>query len=1122
MGKLIRTYCSNNGVFAGILPLCLLVVAMLPPAVRSQTVVMSATGHGDTTMSYAEVYDDGGPSGTYSPVCNASYTFHTVNPSGHYRIEVQSFLTNDASAAQLTIKKGTATGTTIATYPSGSGGIYYTPDNTVTVCFTADDDNPTQGFKVILCEFSNAIPGSVTTGFLDSTTAVINLSGFSFTATWYLEYAIVDSTFGIPLDIFFSDTSNFTRVTLTGTNSYVIPNVPIGYHIVYRIYSLPASECSPPPITGSGQPWRRPFVCPCTIPTDYTITPLQDSVTISWTTDTIVDSWHIWSYSIYLDTILPGSVTEITIPYDYPCYSGTVFINGNCDLFCNMTSFNLPMGGCQQTVGSIGCSSRTSSSIDIYWNDVEDSTVSYLLFMRCLDNRAPTFDSILDTLPFGTTAYSATGLHPHSRYRFIIQTICGNGSLGCYLSQNTYTTTLDNCIDYYDLQGNSAVHFTYGTYDNPTRSQYYNAGCHQAITDLNLYDNKTGNQLRCIPPGEEVSFKLGNASTGAQAETVTFDYIVDSTDKDMLVLKYAVVMQNPNHTSANQPHFTMEILDNYGMILDTVCCYADFAAGSELGWNSVAGTNIIWKDWTTVGIVIAKYHGQLIKIRFTTKDCADGGHFGYAYFTIHCDSKQIALVNLCETDDSVRLRAPLGFEYRWTRGEDTTVISTENEIIVPADSNIYRCYATFIGKPECSFIVSSRAVLPFPKAAFEYSIDTCDLKLRLWNRSYVDIDSVYLPYVRQTVGDIMWIVDGDTLRGDSLSLDIRSDTTYTVTLFCTLSESFCVDSASETFNLHIYHSQTITGSTTACNGDTVSLVTQSFPPADVDFHWSDLSTDTARSFAVSADTTICVIYSYKSCTDTVCHNIRVFETNNDTIHAEVCQGWLDALGFYADSTGIFSLFLTNRFGCDSLSVLNLLVHPSYYDTLSFVSCDEPFANNEFEEDSTGFYTHSYVSQYGCDSICCLDFYRHKLFFDTITAEILHGDTYEQNHFSESETGVYQNIYTDIFGCDSIYTLDLNVVRLLFPNAVTPNGDGYNDILEIVGLIGSTIFDTPKIYVYNRWGNIIYRCDNIRSRSDFWNPNETNSPAGTYFYRFTVYTKGHMIEHNSTVEVIRTP
>lgn len=157
---------------------------------------------------------------------------------------------------------------------------------------------------------------------------------------------------------------------------------------------------------------------------------------------------------------------------------------------------------------------------------------------------------------------------------------------------------------------------------------------------------------------------------------------------------------------------------------------------------------------------------------------------------------------------------------------------------------------------------------------------------------------------------------------------------------------------------------------------------------------------------------------------------------------------------------------------------------------------------------------------GCDSIYCLDFKRYKLFADSIEAEILYGEVYSDDNFSCDASGHYWRQYTDVHGCDSIYALDLNVVILRFPNVVTPNADGYNDYLGIVDLLESTILDTPRLYVYDRWGRLIYGCDNINSESDFWDPNKTKTPDGTYYYVFFTATATRQIEHKGVVEVIR--
>ena len=1093
------------------LAFCLLLTGVC--CVNGQTVIMPAVGHGDTTMSYAEVYDDGGATGPYSPTCNATYTFHTTTPSGRYRIEVTSYLTHPRGNATLSVYNGNnATGNPIFSFPPQGGNVYHSSGNSVTIKFLADDDYPTDGFEVILCEYNNAVPENIETGWLDSNTHYVSWNGGDGSTIWIVEYAVV---FGaINYDDFFSDTNNFTRIFLN-TGYLEVGNIPVGGHLVYRIYTISTTECQRM-TQGETSDWQPEWVCPCAQAENLAYTELQDSVRITWTSASMPENWHLWCYDLSIDTTLPGDMMEITIPYNNPCFGATINLTAQCTVLCNMAFLSLPMGGCHQSV-PINRLSVTGSTITVRWTESQDTAARYILYMR-RDGLPPENDVLIDTFPYGVTSCVVDSLMPHSAYRFTMWVICGDGRLACSSSSAIISTTIDNCIDYIDIYGNSNVHFAYGTYQNSSVYSYYMNGRHTPIIDSSLHDQNTGGALRCVPPGEETSFRLGDDDIGAQGETVTYDYLVDSLDKDMIVLRYAIVMQNPNHTSENQPHFTMEILDGMGQIIDTHCCYADFYAAGDLGWNSVAGSNVIWKDWTTVGINIAPYHGQLIKIRFTTKDCADGGHFGYAYYTIHCDTKRIALVNLCENIDSVRLRAPEGFEYKWTHGSDTTVLSTENEIVVPADTTEYHCLASFIGKPDCSFTVNSSAVLPIARARFRHVIDTCRQKLTIYNESYVDIDSVYRQYVRQTIDSVYWVVDGVVYYDDSVVFDITDNKRYDVGLYCKLSDSHCQDSMVTGIDVDIFHSVDIVGDTEFCEGDTVELHAHVRPYQMSDFSWNDGSTDTVLVMIATGDSQLSVVSNYFSCVDTAYHSIKVYSLYDDTVVYGMCPGVFDSLGFYESHTGVYIQNLHSVHGCDSTMTLDLTVYPSYSDTLWAVTCDEHFSGGGFDVDSSGFYVNNFTTVMGCDSVRNLVFLRREVFGDTIRQEILQGDVYVGHGFREEEEGFYEMNYVDINGCDSIYWLDLTVVSLGFPNAVTPNGDGVNDFLGIAGLLESHIFEYSLLMVFDRWGRRVYKAENIHDYSDFWHP-DSDIPDGTYIYRFIAKTATRVVEYKGVVEVI---
>ena len=71
------------------------------------------------------------------------------------------------------------------------------------------------------------------------------------------------------------------------------------------------------------------------------------------------------------------------------------------------------------------------------------------------------------------------------------------------------------------------------------------------------------------------------------------------------------------------------------------------------------------------------------------------------------------------------------------------------------------------------------------------------------------------------------------------------------------------------------------------------------------------------------------------------------------------------------------------------------------------------------------------------------------------------------------------------------SVTINERPFKIPNVFTPNGDGKNDVFEIVGIEG---FDRVEITVVNRWGNEVYRNNNYRND---WNGQGLNE--GTYYY-----------------------
>jgi gliding motility-associated-like protein len=92
--------------------------------------------------------------------------------------------------------------------------------------------------------------------------------------------------------------------------------------------------------------------------------------------------------------------------------------------------------------------------------------------------------------------------------------------------------------------------------------------------------------------------------------------------------------------------------------------------------------------------------------------------------------------------------------------------------------------------------------------------------------------------------------------------------------------------------------------------------------------------------------------------------------------------------------------------------------------------------------------------------------------------------------------------------------------LEFPNMVSPNGDGENDTWEVVNLVEIGLFPVNELWIYNQWGVKVFHARDIRRHEDFWDPNATNSPDGTYYYRFAAMSDYGVVKKNGTIEVIR--
>ncbi|MBO7648258.1 MAG: gliding motility-associated C-terminal domain-containing protein [Bacteroidales bacterium] len=124
---------------------------------------------------------------------------------------------------------------------------------------------------------------------------------------------------------------------------------------------------------------------------------------------------------------------------------------------------------------------------------------------------------------------------------------------------------------------------------------------------------------------------------------------------------------------------------------------------------------------------------------------------------------------------------------------------------------------------------------------------------------------------------------------------------------------------------------------------------------------------------------------------------------------------------------------------------------------------------------------------------------------------------------ETESGCYSEIaHTVVIEQD-----------LVFPNVITPNGDGLNDVFAIENLNTSINVEDPdkyrnnKLFIYDRWGKKVYEAHNydtfakggqVMRGSQFFDG--SGLADGVYYYSFYYKGKAKTVNYNGSLTIIR--
>ena len=549
-----------------------------------------------------------------------------------------------------------------------------------------------------------------------------------------------------------------------------------------------------------------------------------------------------------------------------------------------------------------------------YWNNVYDIDGE-------VDNPSFTFEDM-----------------PEGAYDLRVRAIDGvDTSAYVYLNTVVVWCPENHCFDFVSLDNKEVVKCEIGgaIFDplgNPGEYVFHQANPSPSIggNDVNarhiacwvqgMYDPNTGNKLLMIPSDEIASVRLGNQNAGAQAERITYEFEVK--DDLVLLMKYAVVLENPGHditAGGGDPYFGLEILKEDGTPIspNASCGEAFFKPTKDPEeWNHYSpslGVDFVWKDWTTIGIDLRECKGQKIKIQLTTQDCTPGKHGGYAYFTLDCISATIS----SEGCDTISLEAPSGFKYYWYNEENDKFKPTTSQSIdvLAGDTTTYYCKVTYLDKTDCNFILSSAVVPQFPKAKFNalWQPANCNNVIKFENQSFVyskinDKDSII---VGKRCAHYEWEFDynGSVTRTDLVNPKYvvpNEGGKLKVRLSAFLEDEQCIDVLDTIVDVPEIHSHNLELTKEICWGDYIIV---------------------GENFAMESGTYADTAFNVWGCDSITTVHLTVRPKIEDVVvYHTLCSIEPYKIGNYSfDSTGVYEVKLqtNDSFKCDSIVILHL-------------------------------------------------------------------------------------------------------------------------------------------------------------------------------------------------------
>jgi len=603
----------------------------------------------------------------------------------------------------------------------------------------------------------------------------------------------------------------------------------------------------------------------------------------------------------------------------------------------------------------------------------------------------------------------------------------------------------------------------------------------------------TGQLLPLVYPGTNFSARVGDGTgTGAQAARLKYTFTI-SPQSNLIIVNYAVVLQDPGHNVMQQPRFEAQLYDQQGLPIP--CTFYQVAASGGIPGFYSCGNSLRVKPWSTFGVDVSQYMGQTITLDVATGDCSLSGHYGYAYVSANCSSLNLSAL-YCQNgaNNTANLSAPAGFSsYVWTNPNNNQQLATGQtaqvningvDTVLCTITSVNGCVATLetavlpaevIGSIVDSNVCAGNATLLFNATSFTNSA----------------FDSAY------------WASsDGYTSNAFDFDHTFPGPGMYDVDLIV-FNTANCVDTVSTT--VEVYENPTAGfGFNDVCLGAIASFqATSSLLGNDTITNYWYANNDTLVGDSVTVYfngpgnyLVELVALTENGCSDTISQNFTVF--TNPTADFDVVEACIDqAVQFNNTSQGLsnyttFEWIYNNQVVDTAFNYSSIFNTPGIHN-ISLVATDSFSAVVQCDDTvSFSFFVHAYPTfTYIADTIQCEDVAFSVVGNPAIVTNESINDFWEVNNvFADSATlynttvatpGVYQFTYnvTSAFGCAVDSTFDVYIMAT--PDAPVlsfniPECPGDPFFLSATGEANSTIlWSGPNNFNSNQF-NVTFPLD----------------------------------------------